>query len=45
MVGNGVTDWTFDTVPAFVAMGSQFDLYSTATRNQLAEAKCTFIDE
>jgi len=33
MVGNGVTNWKYDTYPAFIEMGYWHSLYSTATRN------------
>ncbi len=33
MVGNGVTNWTYDTTPAFVEMGYWHSLYSDELRD------------
>ena len=35
MVGNGVTDWHFDTNPAFVEMAYWHSLYDGATHKKM----------
>jgi len=42
MVGNGVTNWTYDTTGAFVDMGFMHGLYDYALRKQLDKFKCTY---
>jgi len=41
-VGNGVTNWTYDTTPAYLSMGYWHSLYDTALYNQINEAQCDF---
>jgi len=31
MVGNGVTNWKYDTIPAYLEMGYWHSLYDTTT--------------
>jgi len=42
MVGNGVTDWKYDTQPAFVEMGFQHGLYSTTFEEEKNSLGCDF---
>lgn len=41
MVGNGVTNWKYDTNPAFVEMAYWHNLYDTQTYNAIKENHCT----
>jgi len=41
-VGNGVTNWKYDTTAAFVDMGYWHSLYDTALHNQFADEQCDF---
>ena len=43
MVGNGVTDWKFDTTPAFLQMSYWQGLYDDATHKQMLD-NCNFTD-
>ena len=45
MIGNGVTNWTYDADPAFVKMGYQFNLYSPNLRKQMDDNNCTYSGE
>jgi carboxypeptidase C (cathepsin A) len=42
MVGNGVTDWKYDTQPAFIEMGFQHGLYSTTFEEEKISLNCDF---
>ena len=42
MVGNGVTNWTYDTQPAFVEMAYWHSLYDTATYDLMKSNNCDF---
>jgi hypothetical protein len=42
MVGNGVTNWEFDTTPAYVEMGYWHGLYDTELYNAFKDNKCNF---
>jgi hypothetical protein len=42
MVGNGVTNWTYDTTTAFVDMSYWHSLMSTELHDKITEAKCDF---
>lgn len=42
MVGNGVTNWRFDTTPAFLRMGYWHSLYDTRTYEKMQELGCEF---
>jgi len=41
-VGNGVTNWKYDTTPAFVDMGYWHSLYDTALHDKIVAANCDF---
>lgn len=41
-VGNGVTNWTYDTTPAYVDMGYWHSLYDTALKNEFQSNNCDF---
>lgn len=42
MVGNGVTNWKYDTTNAYLKMGYWHSLYDTKTYEELQENKCDF---
>lgn len=42
MVGNGVTNWTYDTLPAGVDFAYYRGLISTQTHDAIVENKCNF---
>jgi len=42
MVGNGVTTWEYDTVPAYIEMGYQHGLYSTVMEAEKVSLNCDF---
>lgn len=42
MVGNGVTNWKYDTEPAFLEMGYWHSLYDTKTYDMMQEKKCDY---
>lgn len=42
MVGNGVTNYDYDTTPALVEIAYAHSLYDTTTYNMLKELKCDF---
>jgi len=42
MVGNGVTDWKYDTFPAFIEMAYWHGLYDDDTYNALKANQCDF---
>jgi hypothetical protein len=42
MVGNGVTNWKYDTTNAYLKMGYWHSLYSTTLYDQMQEKKCDF---
>jgi len=42
MVGNGVTNWTYDTQPAYVEMAYWHSLYDTATYRAMKNNSCDF---
>lgn len=42
MVGNGVTNWRYDTDPAFIEMGYWHSLYSQEVRDQMFENHCNY---
>jgi len=44
MIGNGVTNWKYDTAPAFVKMGWTHGLISKALNEQIINADCDFAD-
>jgi len=41
-VGNGVTNWTYDTTPSFVEMGYWHSLYSDSLRKKIQAANCDY---
>jgi carboxypeptidase C (cathepsin A) len=41
-VGNGVTNWTYDTTPSYVEMGYWHSLYSDTLRKRFQAANCDF---
>ena len=43
-VGNGVTDWTYDTTPAYIAMSYAHGLIPFDLHSRLAQAQCDFSD-
>jgi len=42
MVGNGVTNWDYDTAPAYVNMGYWHSLYDTALYDQMQALQCNY---
>ena len=42
MVGNGVTNWTYDTIPAFLEMGYWHSLYDGEIREAMKELECDY---
>lgn len=42
MVGNGVTNWKYDTSPAYLKMGFWHSLIDQKTYNAMTEQKCDF---
>jgi len=42
MVGNGVTNWKYDTYPAYLEMGYWHSLYDTATYDAMAANDCDY---
>ena len=42
IVGNGVTNWTYDTMPAYLSMGYWHSLYDTRLYAQMQAANCDF---
>lgn len=42
MVGNGVTDWKYDTLPAFIEMGYWHGLYDDELYQAFKDDKCDF---
>lgn len=42
IVGNGVTNWKYDTVPAFVEMGFWHGLYDLNTYEAMKKNNCTY---
>ena len=42
MVGNGVTNWKYDTEPAYIEMGYWHSLYDTKTHDSMKEANCDY---
>lgn len=42
MVGNGVTNWKYDTTPAYLEMGFWHSLYDTKTYKAMKEQKCDY---
>lgn len=42
MVGNGVTNWTYDTQPAYVEMAYWHSLYDTTTYELMKNNSCDF---
>jgi len=42
MVGNGVTTWEYDTLPAYIEMAYQHGLYSTTMEREKEELNCDF---
>lgn len=42
IVGNGVTNWTYDCTPAYVGMGFWHALYGTSLHDKIEELGCTF---
>jgi hypothetical protein len=41
MVGNGVTNWKYDTFPAYIEMAYWHGLYSADMYDAIYENKCT----
>lgn len=41
-VGNGVTDWTYDTTPSYIDMGFWHSLYSQELRAKMLAANCDY---
>ena len=41
MVGNGVTDWEFDTTPAYIEMGYWFGMYEDELYAKI-KANCNY---
>lgn len=44
MIGNGVTNWKYDTTPAFVKMAWAHGLYDLSLKERLDKANCDFAD-
>lgn len=44
MVGNGVTDWKYDTTPAFVEMAYWHGLYDDETYMELKNCDLTYFE-
>ncbi len=42
IVGNGVTNWKYDTTPAFIEMGYWHGLYDTDIYDALKKNNCNF---
>jgi len=42
MVGNGVTNWTYDGTPAYIEMGYWHSLYSQEIRDNMTANKCDY---
>jgi hypothetical protein len=42
MVGNGVTNYTYDCTPAYVEMGYWHSLYSQQIRDAMVENNCNY---
>ena len=42
MVGNGVTNWKYDTIPAYLEMGYWHSLYDTTTYEAMQANKCDY---
>lgn len=42
MVGNGVTNWTYDTYPAFIEMAYWHSLADQGLRDQMTDAQCDY---
>lgn len=42
MVGNGVTNWTYDCTPAYIEMAYWHSLYDTTLYDQLQANDCKF---
>lgn len=42
MVGNGVTNWKYDTMPAYLEMGYWHSLYDTATYDAMQAEPCDY---
>jgi hypothetical protein len=42
MVGNGVTNWKYDTYPAYLEMGYWHSLYSTETYDAMLANNCDY---
>jgi len=42
MVGNGCTNWDFDTTPAYVEMGYWHGLYDTDLYNTIQKNGCQY---
>lgn len=42
MVGNGVTNWKYDTYPAYLEMGYWHSLYSTETYDAMKANDCDY---
>jgi len=42
MVGNGVTNWKYDTLPAFIEMGYWHSLIDTTTYDRMKELNCDY---
>lgn len=42
MVGNGVTNWKYDTEPAYIEMGYWHSLYDTKTYTEMKKDKCDY---
>jgi hypothetical protein len=44
MVGNGVTNWTYDTYPAYMNMAYWHSLASQDLRDEIKKAGCDYSD-
>lgn len=42
MVGNGVTNWTYDTMPATLSMGYWHALYNDDLYDKMQKDKCDY---
>jgi len=42
MVGNGVTNWKYDTIPAFIEMSYWHSFYSKKDYDSYKENECDF---
>jgi hypothetical protein len=42
MVGNGVTNWTYDTTPAYIELANAHSFFDPAIYRKMKELKCDY---